>query len=64
MRRSAAADAQVGDADRGGGLRELLDLVAVARERIERGRERAPAGMQSQPGSVSDWKLGSSAVVR
>ena len=65
MRRVAAADAEVARAQRVGVAGELGDLVAVARERVERGRER-PAARQLAlaPGSVSDWKLGSASCVR
>jgi hypothetical protein len=44
MRPGAAADAEVPGAERERFLAELGDLVTIAQERIEPGRERPPIG--------------------
>ena len=50
VRRGAAAHAEVRHTDVSGSRRERRQLVAVARERVERSRERAPVRDQVAAG--------------
>src|SRR4030095_12840413 len=54
MRARAAADAEIADVERERVLPELGDLVAVAEERIERGREGAVVGTRRVRQALED----------